>query len=84
MRIIIDYIWCQTCEDSADRPGGVPGVGVIIGDGEAQPCVWLEPGEGDLTILDLKELWILAHRNISNRSLTLTCHLELSYILKAA
>ena len=54
MRIIIDYIWFQTCEDSADRPGGVPGVGVIIGDGEAQPCVWLEPGEGGMTILDFK------------------------------
>ena len=54
VRIIFDYIWCQTCEDSADRPGGVPGVGVIIGDGEAQPCVWLEPGEGGMTILDFK------------------------------
>ena len=54
VRIIFDYIWCQTCEDSADRPGGVPGVGVIIGDGEAQPCVWLEPEEGGMTVLDLK------------------------------
>ena len=54
VHIIIDYIWCQTCEDSADRPGGVPGVGVIVWDWEAQPCVWLEPGVGGMAILDSK------------------------------
>ena len=84
VHIIIDYIWCQTCEDSADRPGGVPGVGVIVWDWEAQPCVWLEPGVGGMAILDSKSSRFRLNRIISNCSWTLTCHLELSYILKAA
>ena len=36
----------QAGEDGADRPGRVPGVGVVVGDGETQPRVSLEPAVG--------------------------------------
>ena len=32
-----------TCEDGADRPGRVPGVRMIVRDGETEPGVRLEP-----------------------------------------
>ena len=32
-----------TCEDGADRPGRVPGVRMIVRDGETEPGVGLEP-----------------------------------------